>query len=210
MIKNPKRRGKIILISVFLVIIGSAGFLGRAFSYDSEIAHPNIADLAGQLYHGSAEEKLTGEEIGWIRQGTIDEDTPIRWMNHFFDPTTGKGVWYGYTQMNAKKWAQSPSEQEKYTLGDYSWQRAIYDYQHNNKKEALIGLGHVIHLVSDMSVPAHTRNDPHETGDAYEQFVKYNWNILAKGLENVETKMVYYNDVNRYFDNLANYSNNNF
>ena len=190
MIENPKGRGKIILISVFLVIIGSAGFLSRAFSYDSNIAHPNIADLAARLYNGSAEEKLTGEEIGWLRQGAIDEDVPFRWVNHFYDPINNIGFKGAY--LKAGNWAQDPEMQKSYSLGDYSWQRVIDDYQKGDKKRAFVGLGHIIHLISDMSVPAHTRNDVHIVGDSYEQFVKNNFGVLSKGLENVETEMVYF------------------
>jgi len=71
-------------------------------------------------------------------------------------------------------------------------------------------LGHIIHLITDVSVPAHTRDDTHIEGDSYEQFVKYNWDILIKGLENVDTPIIYFDNLNEHFDNLAVYTNSNF
>jgi len=210
MSEKEKGKNKIRAVILLMSVIGSAIIFSRAFSYDSDIAHPNIAELAGELYNGNSTNDLNQQEINWLKQGAIDEDTPIRWMNHFYDPIADKGIFLIKRQYSAKKWSQSPSEQEKFTLGDYSWQRAIYDYQQGNKKEAFIGLGHIIHLISDMSVPAHTRDDIHIKGDAYEQFVKNNYDLLSKGLENVETRMFYFDRIDKYFNNLANYSNNNF
>lgn len=211
MISKFGRNKKIIFSIIIIAIIGSAFSLSGTFSYDSSIAHPNIAVLAAELYNENAESRLSAEEISWIRQGAFNEDKPIRWMHHFYDPTNGKGVFYIYKyHLSSKDWAQSPSAQEKFILGDYSWQRALYDYQRGDKKQALIGLGHIIHLISDASVPAHTRNDPHETGDSYEQFVKHNWDILLRGLEKVEKPIVHFDTLDAYFDDMAGYVNKNF
>ncbi|MDP2692393.1 MAG: lamin tail domain-containing protein [bacterium] len=211
MLNKFGRNKKIIISVIFIALFSSAFIFNRAFSYDSDIAHPNIAVLAAELYNQNTKQQLTKEEIDWIRQGAFDEDKPIRWMNHFYDPINNRGVYYVWQyQMSSKKWAQSSSFQEVYTLGDFSWQRAIYDYQHGNKEQALIGLGHILHLISDASVPAHTRNNPHEFGDSYEQFVKYNWDILLKGLEKVEKPIMYFDNLDDYFDSMAGYTNKNF
>lgn len=37
----------------------------------------------------------------------------------------------------------------------------MYEYVHGDKDRALLGLGHALHMVEDMAVPPHTRNDQH-------------------------------------------------
>lgn len=97
---------------------------------------------------------------------------------------------------------------------DYSWERAIYDYAWKDKKRGLQGLGHILHLIEDASVPDHTRNDPHPPyfgidASPYEGWTKkfdqstFTYNITGK--ESFETT-----NLLEYFDSLAIYSNNNF
>ena len=64
----------------------------KALAYDTNVAHPNIASLAADLYNQNFSEKLTAEEIDWIKQGAVDEDTPTRWLNHFYDPVYNLGL----------------------------------------------------------------------------------------------------------------------
>ncbi|MCL5006655.1 MAG: lamin tail domain-containing protein, partial [Patescibacteria group bacterium] len=74
-------------------------------------------------------------------------------------------------------------------------------------------LGHILHLLEDMSVPAHTRNDPHPGSDSYELYAdRFNLaapdgNLVAK---EIKLKPVISNDLNSYFTSLATYTNNNF
>ena len=194
----------IIIILLFNTIVWHDG----AFCYDTNVAHPNIADWAVRVYEQETGEKLSDWQVACLREGAEAEDLPIRWMNHFFDPIYRVGFKSIY--LTAKDWSQAGVEQKNYALGDQSWQRAIVYYQDHDEKEGLIALGHVLHLIADMSVPAHTRDDAHPEGDSYEQFVKYNWNLLYNGLKDTPINLVYYSSLNNYFDNLANYSNNNF
>ncbi len=119
-----------------LIFITSVGlvFPGRVFAYDTNVAHPNIAVLAAKLYNQNSNEKLTDQEIDWIREGAMNEDTPTRWMNHFYDPVYQQGLKNAF--LSAKDWAQSPSAQRGFSLGDKSWQRALNDYQKGNKEMA--------------------------------------------------------------------------
>ena len=41
-------------------------------------------------------------------------------------------------------------------------------------------LGQLMHLISDASVPAHVRNDPHSSGDPYEEWVEHNAGNIRK------------------------------
>jgi len=74
------RRGiKLSLIIFFLFLAG------QAFSYDTEVAHPFLTVKAIELFNKTAKDKISQEEISWLVQGAKEEDTPIRWMNHFYN-----------------------------------------------------------------------------------------------------------------------------
>ncbi|MGB9848002.1 MAG: lamin tail domain-containing protein [Minisyncoccia bacterium] len=96
-------------------------------------------------------------------------------------------------------------------LAVHTWEKAVYNYILGNKKEAFIDLGHVLHLLEDMAVPAHTRNDHHLTGDGYEkyaaQFTPENIDVASQ-LKN--KKPLVFNNLNDYFNDLAFYTNTHF
>ncbi len=48
------------------------------------------------------------------------------------------------------------------------WHQALYFYSFGNKVYAYSLLGHIAHLIQDMSVPAHVHEDAHPLWDAYE------------------------------------------
>ncbi|GEM_PF-4307131 len=101
---------------------------------------------------------------------------------------------------SALKWAQDGSKQSVSVGGDWSWKK-IRDFYYSaltakndtdrqaNFAQTFRGLGHQMHLMQDMSVPAHVRNDAHPedsllefnrlTGDYYfESWAKkYYWKI---------------------------------
>lgn len=182
------------------------------FAYDHTVAHPNIATLAVKLYNSQNDQQITDTQLNYIAQGSSEEDMPIRWFNHFFDPVYNIGFSdYIFSSgllpfPSAPVWLQSPFDQVDYSVGDRSWQRAIDDYARGKDEEAFIGLGHAIHLMTDMAVPAHTRDSAHP-GDSYESFVKSNWNKIQP-LLNYEFKEI--NSLEQAFKDLAMYSNNNF
>lgn len=204
------RRGKFLFFTgLFFALFFN---LQNVFAYDHSIAHPGIADLAVKLYNSQNEIQITSKQAEYILQGANNEDSPIRWFNHFYDPVYNVGFSdfiFGEKLgifPTAPVWLQSPYDQINYSAGDRSWQRAIDDYARGDEEKAFLGLGHAIHLISDMSVPAHTRNSAHP-GDSYESFVKSNWSSIAPGLK-YEFKEI--NSLQQAFVDLANYSNNNF
>jgi hypothetical protein len=90
----------------------------------------------------------------------------------------------------------------------YTWNKALYKYIIGDKREALENLGHVLHLLEDMAVPAHTRNDHHLSGDPYEAYVAQN---LSNNINTNNLKRPYiFSSLDDYFVNLAIYTNNNF
>lgn len=196
-----------IFLVIFFFLINSLS--DKALSYDTDVAHPNIARLAAELYNQQFDPDLSAKDIGLLEKGAEDEDTPFRWYNHFYDPINNEGLWFGKRFSSAKDWANKSKTQNDYALGDQSWSRALYDYLEGDRDGALIALGHVIHLLSDMTVPAHTRADIHPSGDSYEQFVKKNWdNIYPQIKDKIKYKEVL--NLDSAFDVLATFSNGYF
>jgi hypothetical protein len=96
---------------------------------------------------------------------------------------------------------------------DFAWQRALRLYIGGNEEKAMFALGHVLHLVEDMSVPDHTRNDPHAGDSPYENYAsRYDLGspdpVLTARL--MERSPLIFNDLDGYFTSLAEYSNKNF
>ncbi|MFA6424375.1 MAG: lamin tail domain-containing protein [Candidatus Magasanikbacteria bacterium] len=193
---------------IIFIIVLNLVFVRQVFCYDSNIAHPGIADLAVKQYNQNNSQKISVEQLGWIKSGAIEEDTPTRWFNHFYDPIYNRGLWFGKQHDSAKVWAKDSSKQTEFAMGDNSWQRAINDYRKGNTELAFKELGHSIHLVSDMLVPAHTRDSIHAVPpDSYEQYVKKNWSTVSK---NIKGEVVDKNSLEEIFDDVAKYSNGNF
>jgi len=115
-----------------------------------------------------------------IVAGSQQEDGGGRQLNHFWDPDTGEGLTFlGITGIPALDYAQgfyedalSAYEKEQYSEG---FDTGAYHY-----------LGRVIHLIGDMSVPAHVLLDEHVSGDTYEAYMQNAANyqgIPATGIE---------------------------
>lgn len=96
-------------------------------------------------------------------------------------------------------------------LTTHTWEKAINSYINGNQQDAFENLGHILHLIEDMAVPAHVRNDHHLRGDAYEnwaaQFGPNNINVVSQLKNKSPLK---FNSLNQYFDYLAVYTNTHF
>ncbi len=178
----------------------------KVFAYDDQTTHPALTDEIVDFYNFSfPNNQLTSQQKEWIIQGSISEDTPPRWINHFYDPISGEG-WTGEKTgkipasivrvfsfiglapesiLSAVEWIHNPLIQEKYSLygGDRTWKKALEYYADGNQEESYRTLGDTLHLLEDMSVPEHTRNDTHAplkeaTGDEGSPFEEYlsKWN----------------------------------
>lgn len=187
---------------------------------------------------------LTIAEIKLLMQAAIDEDDGLRMLNHFYDPIhktglVGKNPLTGITLVKglpSKEWAQNSLaqaglvnnalalviDQDKLDSSDFAWRRAIEDYARGSKERGLEGLGHVLHLIEDLTVPAHVRNDPHppaktvgkELGDddPYEhwshKFTRYNTDVIGRMRDKKPIDGL--GSLNKYFDELAKYTNTKF
>lgn len=169
-----------------LVILVLTGLLlsNPVLAYDDQTTHPALTDEIVDFYNLSFSEKqLTNQEKEWVIKGAMDEDTPPRWINHFYDPIykvgwSGEksGIWptmliqyfsekvlSSAEPVSSLNWLHNQNLQSEY--GDYqgnrTWERAIYEYANNNKEKAYYTLGYILHLTEDATVPDHTRNDTH-------------------------------------------------
>lgn len=99
------------------------------------------------------------------------------------------------------------------TKTDFTWNEALYFWINGEKEKAMFALGHILHLIQDVSVPDHTRNDPHPEGSIYEKWTsQFSLNNPDnKLLPKLATKnLIGFDNLGSYFDELAKYSNNNF
>ena len=98
-----------------------------------------------------------------------DDPTTVRLMRHFYRPTDGMGlVTDGFgTFIGSVEWGAQPNLENVWGYDD-----AIAHYRAGDLDEAFFALGHVVHLVQDASVPAHTHLDVHgpPAGDNYEDW----------------------------------------
>ena len=157
-------------------------------------AHASITSVAYQLYaarlNGGGE---LGEYLPDVLAGAHDEDgsdmTPwgewIPELRHFWDST--KGPFQGLFGCDS-----AVNRAQKYFTGGYGldgaydvgWsenagkyrgqkgQGILYLYAHGDKHKAYWYLGHVAHLLEDLTVPAHALLWPHPfDGDAYERYM---------------------------------------
>lgn len=192
-----QRRGLFLSLSIFLILIPVV-----LFSYDENTTHPGLTSEIVEFYNASFPKRaISAEEKKWIVQGSMDEDTWPRWINHFYDPvynqgwtaegfgtiSSSTGRWLNsillsdHPPLASKYWAQSPSTQAEYKDfgGNQTWQRALASYASGDKQAAFLALGHILHLLEDATVPEHTRNDTHAhplhlfTGDDGSPYEKY-------------------------------------
>ena len=219
-------------------------FSGIANGYEVNV-HEALTNETIKFYNQQfPHQQISSSLYSYLIDGSRREDDPPRWMNHFYDPVHDiglKSVQYGDGQ-KSKDWAKDEDRQitERYNpiigtilasfqqgklerflpTSNFTWQEAIRYYVNGDEEMAMFTLGHVLHLLEDVSVPDHTRNDPHpafddgdtlETGSPYEiwtrQFNQLNLNLSNKLLNK---KAISLPIIEEYFDQFATYSNKNF
>ena len=119
----------------------------------------------------------------WLREGGASEDWFVRPLNHFYNPldNTGLNIW---PLKSALDWAQMTAGTQGVT-GNYSWNDArVYyfwalaadsrDMREQHFADTFRALGQLMHLVEDMSSPAHARYDQHLFIEWYESWAERN------------------------------------
>lgn len=227
---------KILFYLLLLLIFLFSVFL-FARAYESMPTHIALAKKSAEIYNQYDNGKLTVEEISWIQEGAKNEDTAPRWINHFYDPITGNG-WMGERMGNVPasvvqkfsliglsqaapvsslNWAHNQGLQDRYTSyeGNRTFEKAIYDYVNGDKKNAYKDLGHILHLVEDLAVPAHTRQDTHfdvlgDPGEPYEKWAKNNTDLSYFNNIDVRKENFSCQNLDECMTKLAKYTNENF
>jgi hypothetical protein len=190
-----------------------------SLAYNDKTTHPGLTEQVVEFYNLNNDLKINSADKELIIQGSVDEDIVGRPLNHFYDPVRGIGI---NDYRTAIDWAT-----ENNNGNEFTWGKSIEKYAKGDREGALIGLGHILHLTEDMTVPDHTRNDPHMgeggikgiagTGNSpYEDWAKEN-----KMRETMDGVADYYKSkgfsprrgsgsIEDYFTNISAYSNNNY
>jgi len=222
------RRVFFIIILLFLFLGSFVFCTNKAFLYSPYPTHYNLTQEMVKLYNLTYDPDITIHQAELILKGSIDEDTLPRPAFHLYDPIYNRAPFGVYT---AKQWALDSSIQksaiQKFASilfsifrgefryhGDYSWPASVKYFIEDDLDKAYYGLGHILHLIEDMDMPAHTRNDHHVLGDPYEQWAgnsttpnDYDW---AEKLYNQGYYPKYLYSLGQAFDELAKYSNKYF
>gem|GEM_PF-4007763 len=206
-----------------------------------EGTHPLLTRKSIELYEKITGKKFTTAEKNLMAKGAIQEDSPefcyARSMNHFTEMGTHQGIW-GFP--SSQEWAQSTKAQSgmmpvdnlpfgikqfyqwmvsklqgMYPEGNHSWERAV-------KEKNFESLGHVLHLVQDLTAPAHVRNDKHPGpvglnfeeanihtyihGDSYEGWAEDNSKLALLN----PTKIPSYTSLDEIFNDVVQFTGENF
>ncbi len=203
---------------VFILLLVSLGLPFSVYAYEPTTTHAGLSQEIVSFYNLGHGRTLTDTEKELVIQGSIDEDTPrLRVLNHFYDPIRKVGI-EGYR--TSKEWATNGAIVEN----EFSWPKVIQYYAEGDEQKAFIGLGHILHLIEDVGVPDHTRNDPHIgvgaigmfTGTSpFEDWTNDNKNretMRGLGERIFKTGEIgkTFGDLGDFFDFIANYSNKNF
>lgn len=192
--------------------------------------------LKEQLGFG-LDEPFNGSTVRkWIEQGSYWEDNMnigiyIRAPRHCYDPTRSLGRFTDLTWIEAQRCG--PSGQYTSAL-EWAWDRSLPDAEPYSWTDALDyyysaltgttkasrddnfantfrALGQVLHLIEDMAVPAHVRNDnhaPHYGKDYYECYLTPKWfSVFLPVIQTAEAQNL--STFNNYWE-LADYTNYNY
>lgn len=112
----------------------------------------------------------------WIEEGSWKEDLNIDILtSHFYDPLTNKGLTQGGLTIG-----ESAYDRANNPTNYWSWKSARDNYYRGltstlkierevSLSHSFKALGHTMHLIQDMGVPAHTRDDMH-MNEPYENY----------------------------------------
>jgi hypothetical protein len=205
------------IIIFFSLLIASTIIPNISTAYDAPTTHAGITEQVIEFYNLNNNIKISSVDKELIIQGSIDEDIEGRPLNHFYEPQREMGI---NNYRNAINWVT-----ETNNTNEFTWGKSIEKYAKGDRSGALIGLGHILHVAEDMTVPDHTRNDPHigegftggyTNASPYEDWAKENETrssmagtadyykikgfIPRRGARSIED----------YLANIAAYSNNNY
>jgi hypothetical protein len=112
-------------------------------------------------------------------QGSDNEDNTPRFLRHFHEPITNRGLLNGTFDSSINWSLRAKGEQE------WSWNDAREYYfkaltsptkaeRDENWGKTFRALGQIMHLLQDSANPSHVRNDPHPFDDGLHDFMERN------------------------------------
>ncbi|MGB5157499.1 MAG: hypothetical protein WBN77_08680 [Desulfobacterales bacterium] len=199
------------LLSVSVLLIVSKGYALNEKTHreiNERISKNNFSNfslndyLKNQLGISKGfDEKINSKEVFlWIGDGGEEEDAGARSLNHFLNPLTDKGL---SLKKSALEWATLPVGGQNSSWNDvrYYYFRALTSVDKTTREDYFAltfqGIEQVMHLVEDMSVPAHVRNDLHPPpfwSDGYEDWAKE-----SEDVSQVNYKPVSFSPYNAFF-----------
>lgn len=224
---------------LFVIFISSFALPSLSFAYSTDTHAYLTAEIFSSYNKNFTDLPIPDSWKSYLLDGSRREDDQFRALNHFYDPVYNRG----FTSPLLGSWNKSPDwamnetlqNQSKYktaatvasmltaaeqdNLGlvsaetDYAWDRGIRAYARGDTAKAAFVLGHILHLIEDLGVPEHTRNEAHPRSSPYENWtsrfsIRNPDNILEPRLDT--TKPISFVSLSGYFSGLATYSNNNF
>ena len=203
---------------VFLGLLIFFVLVQQALAYEKP-THTDLTSKTFDFFNKKfPKKKIPQEFLEDLIAGAVEEDEPPRWFFHFYDPVNNRGLTLkNMSFVSAKQWAQDKVGQGRlsrnflasFFTGDepvvYTWGQAIKAYKKGDQEKAFRILGHSLHLLQDMAVPEHVRNEYHPQGSPYEKF-------SARQRAEIEDwrQPVVLESLDDYFDELATYTNKNF
>ena len=164
-----------LLVTVAFFIPGAGAY--DVFSDDENAVHEYIAEQARDLYNQShPDSEITSSLFCRLlifigaghednKDHVYDREGDFGWttLSHFWDADLGPDdmVECAGTYDTGNSWMKAQS----------LWAMAVGEYRNGNKVLAYEYLGHVVHLLGDMSVPAHVHEDMHPTLDSFEKWM---------------------------------------
>ena len=167
--------------AVALIMIGATLLTsGSAYAYGATFTHRWIMRVAAQ-HLARSNPAVYGEvadHVDALAEGVFHEDDSVldgdgdpltfRVMRHFYRPVDGLGLFMMDQQFPSSfLWATTPDNSNQ-----WQWEDALEHYRRGDLDAAYFTVAHVIHLIQDATVPAHTHLDAHPPphGDNYEAY----------------------------------------
>ena len=235
------------IICLFLVVLAGVIAIAPddAHAYDALTTHQALTQEIVRLYNLIHPDRpIDAISLQNILRGSVEEDAPPRWINHFYNPLTQEG-WTGDKMgafpssivqlfsfigvssegaLSAVEWMKNNIIQDKYSSygGNHTWKTGLKEYAAGNTALANQTLGHTLHLLEDMGVPDHTRDDTHAqelsavTGDLGSPYEDYATRFtpqtfsLADALYKKGAPIVSKSTPEEYLVSMATYSNKYF
>jgi hypothetical protein len=144
-----------------LLILLLSGATGGLRAHEDLHTHPALS-VGALLFldQVNPEDGFSFPESGrvTIRRGSIDEDVCPNYLSHFYDPKTRAN-----STPDISVCVRPPGfiQQTAPARASGFWAGAVADYQAGRLSSAYTNLGHVFHLLQDMTSPAHVHNDVH-------------------------------------------------